>query len=176
MALTFIRASVNDNCNGQLMSIVKDIEFQLWGKGDTRNGFTFTKSDSGEYTQRISNLQAKSLTPFSYLRATLKLADGKEADMQSLELSKATQTSDGIKLDFIFNCQTANIPRDTKNILAQSIVSPTESKSEKVVNTNNNTTVKNSSNTPAKKKKTWLYVLLGVTAVFGIYFYTKRKK
>lgn len=176
MALTFLIADVKDNCNGQVMSYVKEIEFVLVGKDDTGGGYTLQKNDSGEYYQRISNLYSKSLKPFRFLRATLKSADGKEIYSQYSEISKGIETSNGIKLDFVFECNLANIPRDTKNILAQSIVSPTESKSEKVVNTNNNTTVKNSSNTPAKKKKTWLYVLLGVTAVFGIYFYTKRKK
>jgi hypothetical protein len=169
---TFLTASIKDNCNDKVMNLVKNVEFGLVGKDVGTQVFVLPKKESGEYSKRISDLTKKSLSPYQFLRVTLKSADDKEIDSQYLELSKATKTDRAVNLDFVFDCKKADIPKDVNDLITQNINTGTENKN-KSVTTNNNVT---SDTLPAKKKKTWLYVLIGATALIGIYYFYKNKK
>ena len=169
---TFLTASIKDNCDGKVINLVKSVEFGLVGKDVGTQTFILSKKESNIYEQRISDLTKKSLAPYQFLRVTLKSEDDKEIDSQYLELSKATKTDRAINLDFVFDCKKANIPKDINELISQNIATGTESKN-KSVTTNNKVT---NDNLPNKKNKTWLYVILGATALFGIYYFYKKKK
>lgn len=169
---TFLTASIKDNCDGKVMNLVKNVEFGLVGKDVGTQPFTLSKTESGEYSKRISDLTKKSVAPYQFLRVTLKSADDKEIDSQYLELSKATKTDRAINLDFVFDCKKANVPKDINDLISQNIATGTEGKN-KSVTTNNKVT---NDNLPNNKKKTWLYVLIGATALIGIYYFYKNKK
>jgi hypothetical protein len=158
---TFLTASIKDNCDGKVMNLVKNIEFGLVGKDVGTQTFTLSK---------------KSVAPYQFLRVILKSVDDKEIDSQYLELSKATKTDRAINLDFVFDCKKASVPRDTNDLISENISSGTENKSQTVTTTNNANKSQVNQNLPTKKNKTWLYVLLGATALFGIYYFYQKKK
>ena len=79
-------------------------------------------------------------------------------------------------LDFVFDCKKASVPRDTNDLISENISSGTEHKSQTVTATNNSNKSQVNQNLPTKKNKTWLYVLLGATALFGIYYFYQKKK
>jgi hypothetical protein len=173
---TFLTASIKDNCDGKVMNLVKNIEFGLVGKDVGTQTFTLSKNEIGEYSKRISDLSKKSVAPYQFLRVILKSVDDKEIDSQYLELSKATKTDRAINLDFVFDCKKANVPKDTNDLISENISSGTENKSQTVTATNNSNKSQVNQNLPTKKNKTWLYVLLGATALFGIYYFYQKKK